>query len=196
MSLKITNNLGQALYTGDDGVTKYAKRTIFLSGAGGWTGTTLPDGGLSQLETTTNKVNYIGTSFTATTTDKNHEFGFIMPSNYNGGTITAQPIFQTAGSDASSHTIIFGLQGLALASGGTLDTAYGTAQESTYTVASSIAGKIIIGTTTPAITLAGSPAGGQWVQIRCYRKGDDTSTNDVVLLGWYVTYTTNAYSDS
>jgi len=194
--MKITNNLGQALYTGDDGVTKYAKRTIFLSGAGGWTGTTLPDGGLSQLETSTNKVNYIGTLFAASAANMNHEFAFIMPTNYNGGTITAKPVFHTAGTDATNHTIIFGLQGLALASAGTLDTAYGTAQESTYTVASSIAGKLIIGDATAAITLAGSPAGGQWVQMRCYRKGDDTSTNDITLLGWYVTYTTNAYSDS
>lgn len=172
-----------------------AKRSIFLSLAGGWTGTTLPDNGFVITETITNKVNYKGTSFEDSATDKNHEFGCVMPKNYNGGTIVGKPYFITYGTDASSHEVIFGLQGLALGDGETLDTAYGTAKESTTVVASSIAGLMKIGAATTAITIAGTPAGEEWVQFRTYRKGGDSSTNNVILLGWLITYTTNNYSD-
>jgi hypothetical protein len=177
------------------GIPTTSTRTIFLSLAGGWTGTTLPDSGPSIFETATNKVNFRGTKFIAASADMNHEFSMPMPLNYDGSTITARPYFYTAGTDASSHTIIFGLQAVAFADGDTLDTAYGTAQESTETVGSSIAGKLIIGATTAAITIAGNPAGGNWTQFRCYRKGSDTSTNDVILLGWLVNYTTDQFSD-
>jgi hypothetical protein len=196
MSLKIINDLGQVLTTGDDGVTTSAKRSIFISHAGGWTSTTLPDAGLVTAETSTNKVNFRGTKFSASSSDAYHEHGCTMPLNWNGGTITARPYFYTTSSDASSHTIIFGLQGVAYADGDTMDAAYGTAQTSTETVASSIANKLIIGTETSAITIAGSPAGGQWVQFRSYREGDDTHTGDIILLGWLVNYTTNDYSDA
>jgi hypothetical protein len=195
MSLKIINDLGQVLTTGDDGVTTNAKRSLFISFAGGWGSITSPASGFTNAETSTNKVNFKGVTFAASASDTYHEHGCIMPLNWNGGTITARPHFYTTSSDASSHTIIFGLQGIAYADGDTMDTAYGTAQTSTETVGSSIANKIIIGGETSAITIAGTPAGGQWVQFRSYREGDDTHTGDIILLGWLVTYTTDNYSD-
>lgn len=196
MALKIINDLGQVLTTGDDGVTTSAKRSLFLSLAGGWTGTTAPDAGFYTAETSTNKVNFRGTKFPASASDVNHEHGCIMPGNYNGGTITAKPIFYTTSTDASSHTIVFSLQAVAFADGDAMDTAYGTAVTSTKTCASSIANTIIIGDATAAITIANTPAGGKWVQFRTTRVGSDTHTGDIVLLGWLVTYTTNAYTDA
>ena len=195
--MKVYNALGQLEVTQYNGVIQNAKRSLFLSLAGGWTGTTLPDGGFTTLETSTNKVNFKGTLFDASAANMNHEFGFMLPENFSSAspTIIAKPIFITASTDASSHTIIFGLQGIAFADGGTMDTAYGTSQESTKTVASSIAGKVIIGAATPAITIDGSPDGGMWCQFRTYRKGDDTFSGDVTLLGWMISYNTNNYSD-
>lgn len=175
-----------------------AKRAFFLSGAGGWTGTTAPDSGFSTTETGTNKVNLRGTKHAASAADTKHECACILPGNFASGaaTVTAQPVVWTASTDASSHTIIFGLQGVAFADGDATDTAYGTAQESTITAADSVANKIKIGAATSAITIAGSPDGNQWCQWRWYRKGDDTHTGDVYLLGWIINYTTDAFSDS
>jgi hypothetical protein len=174
-----------------------AKRSIFLSLAGGWTGTTLPDGGFLTTETSTNKVNFRGTKFVAAATDANHEFGCIMPGNYDGGTITAKAVlFVPTSEDASDHTIIFGLQGVAFADGDAGDTAYGTAQEVTITASASLAGKVKISSESSAITIANSPAANKWTQFRCYRKGDDTYTGDVTLLGWIISYGITKYSDT
>ncbi len=195
MGMTVTNSAGQITATPNANVTQYAKRTILLSLVGGWTGTTLPDGGISIIETSTNKVNWAGTKFVASANDANHEFGFMMPPNYDGGTIAAKPVFWTASTDASSHTIIFSLQGVAFGDGDALDAAYGTAQSSTVTVASSIANVLKIGPVTPAITIAGTPAGSKWIQIRTTRVGSDTHVGDIILLGWLISYTTNNYSD-
>jgi hypothetical protein len=188
---------GQKFKINNVDVFNIPKRSIFLSLAGGWTGTTLPDGGFVTLETATNKLNFKGTKFTASANNMNHEFGTVLPDNFASATatITARPVFITASTDASNHTIIFGLQAIAFASGDTMDTAYGSAQESTYVCAASIAGNVMIGAATAAITIARAPDGGQWCQFRCYRKGDDTMTGDVTLLGWLISYTTNNFSD-
>lgn len=171
------------------------KRTIFLSGAGGWTPNTSPDAGMVNTETSTNKVNFRGTQFSASASDTRHEFGLAMPANYDGGTITFRPYFYTTSTDASNHTIVFSLAGVAFADGGTMDTAYGTAQTSTETVASSIANKLIIGAESSAITIGGSPAGGNWTQFRLTRVGSDTHTGNIILVGVLISYTTDAYSD-
>jgi hypothetical protein len=164
---------------------------IYLSMAGGWTGTTLPDGGFVTTETSTNKVNFKGTNFAASANDQFHEFGCLMPRNYNGGTIIAKfTFFVPTSTDASNHTIILGLQGVCFGDGDAGDAAYGTVQTVTETIASSIAGKVIITDNTSAITIAGTPAAGKWVQLRVSREGDDTFAGDLTCLGCMITYTT------
>jgi hypothetical protein len=183
---------------GGTGISTYPKRTLFLSGAGGVASTTAGCGAGDTFETATNDVNFRGTTFAAGATDISKEWGCIMPSNWDGGTVTAIPVFHTkAGTDAGNHTIIFNVAGVSFASGETLDTAYGTLQSSSYTVASSMAGKIIFGPETSAITVGGaSPAGGEFVQWRVSREGDDTCTDSVYLLGVKITYQTNGTSDA
>jgi hypothetical protein len=86
---------------------------------------------------------------------------------------------------------------MSLASTETLDTAYGTLQTSTYAMGASMAGKIIFGPATSAITVGGaSPAGGEFVQWRVSREGDDTCTDIVYLLGVKIIYQTNGTSDA
>jgi hypothetical protein len=192
-----TGATGPTGLTGPQGPTgpNVTTRTVFLSLEGGHTGTTAPDGGfVAFAETSTNKVNFKGTKFAAS--DVNHEHGSVMPLNWNGGTITAIPYFITSSTDASSHTVIFSLQGVSYGLGEALDTAYGSAQTSTVTAASSIANTMQIGAETSAITIAGtSPTGGEWVQWRTTRVGSDTHTGDMILLGWLVKYTTDNYAD-
>ena len=198
-ALKVTTGAaaGKVLVSDADGDLVYTnpKRTVFLSLAGGWNPTTSPAGAITTTETSTNKVNYRGTLFAAGTSNIYHEFAAAMPDNWDLSTITAEFYFHTTSTDASSHTIIFGLQGLAMSSGDTLDTAYGTAQEATATIASSVAGKMNKTSATSAITIGNTPAKADFVQFRVYRKGDDTFTGDVILLGVRISYGTNNYSD-
>jgi hypothetical protein len=160
------------------------KRTLFLSGSGGW------GMSFSQVETTTNAVNFRGALFAAGSADTYHEYAIAMPENWDGGTIVARPIFMTEGT--GTGTIVFGMQGRCYASTDATDQAFGTAQESSYTAGASIADQVIIGAWTPEITLAGV---GAWCQIRVYRKGADTNASDVILLGMLVSYGTNDFSD-
>jgi hypothetical protein len=167
------------------------KRTLFLSGAGGW-GRSFSQWGrsFSQVETDTNKVNLRGALFAAGAEDTYHEYAIAMPENWDGGTIVARPIFMTEGT--GTGTIVFGVQGRCYASTDATDQAFGTAQESSYNATGSIADKVMIGAWTPEITLAGA---GAWCQIRVYRDGDDTNAEDVILLGMLVSYGTNDFSD-
>ena len=183
---------------GGTGISTYPKRTLFLSGAGGVSSTTAGSGAFETFETATNKQNFRSTIFAAGATDLGHEWACIMPDNWDGGTVTAVPIFHMkAGTDASNHTVIWNVAGMSLASTETLDTAYGTQQQSTYTVASSMAGKIIFGPATSAITVGGaSPSGGEFVQWRVQREGDDTCTDTAYLLGVKIIYQTNGTSDA
>lgn len=170
-------------------------RTLFLSLAGGWTGTASADGGFVTTTATVNVINFRGTKFQAATTDIYHEHGCAMPLNWDGGTITARPYFLTTATDASSHTIVFTLQGVGFADGDNLETAWGVTQYSTTTVESSIANKLKIGAETAAITIGNTSTGGEWVQFRTTRVGSDTFTGDVYHLGWLIKYTTDTYSD-
>ena len=183
---------------GGTGISTYPKRTLWLSGEGGHLPTTTPAGAVTAVtETSTYKVNLKGTLHAASAADTFKEFGCVMPSNWDGGTVTGIPVFTTAGTDASNHTALFTLQGISYATTEANDVAWGTLQTSTYTFAASQAGKIIFGPETSAITIGGvSPAGGEFVQWRSGRTGSDTSTNDIILLGWKITYQTNGTSDS
>lgn len=175
-----------------------AKRTIFLSGEGGHLPTTTPTGAITAVtESTTYKVNLKGTVMPASAADTFKEFGMVMPGNWNGSTVTAKPIITTASTNASNNTIKLTLQGISYSTGETIDVAWGTLQTSTITVAASIAGLITMGAATSAITIGGTtPSGGDYIVWRVGRTGDDTFTGDITLLGWMITYTTNAYSDA
>jgi hypothetical protein len=198
-TLKVTTDAaaGKVLVSDADGDLVYTlpKRTLFLSGAGGKASTTNGSGGKQTLEMSTNKVCFTGEKFVADASDKYCEWGIPMPDNWNLSTIAAEFYFMTTSADASDHTIIFGLQAVAFSDGDTGDAAYGTAQEVTETIGSSIANKVIKTAATSAITVGGTPAKGDDVQFRVYRKGSDTFTGDVVLTRVRISYGTNNHSD-
>lgn len=198
-TLKVTTDAaaGKVLVSDADGDLIYTlpKRTLFLSGAGGKASTTNGSGGKQTLEMSTNKVCFTGEKFVADASDKYCEWGVPMPDNWDLSTITAEFYFMTTSADASDHTIIFGLQAVAFSDGDTGDAAYGTAQEVTETIGSSIANKVIKTAATSAITVGGTPAKGDDVQFRVYRKGSDTFTGDVVLTRVRISYGTNNHSD-
>ena len=179
---------------GGTGIATLPRRTIWLSAAGGWPSTTGGTGAAAITETA-NGGEFMGVSFAAGAT-KYLNWMHVMPSNYNGSTVLATPVFLPVTRDASNHTIIFYVQGASFASTEAKNVAFGSAVGSTYTVAADQSAAVIYGPTTAAITLGGtSPAGGELALWRVRRDSTDTYTGAVVLLGIRITYLTNATSD-
>lgn len=169
-----------------------ATRTIVLTAGGGWPSTTAGCATNTKVEATTNDVDYYTLDFDKDT-DEFAQWSVIMPDSYSGGTITAT-FYWTAAS--GSGDVIWGLQGRAYANDDAIDQAWGTAQ--TVTDSLITAGDVHVTSATSAITLAGSPAGGQLVQFRAYRDADaggDTLSVDARLMMIKVEYPINSYTD-
>jgi hypothetical protein len=110
-----------------------------------------------------------------------------MPSDYNGGTVTAVFYWETS---IASGDVVWGMSGRAFNDGEVLDQAFGTVQ--TVTDSSNGAGDVNISAATAAITLAGTPAAGSYVQFKAERQGGaggDTLAGEADLLQVRITYT-------
>lgn len=170
-------------------VTKVVKtiQSLFLTATGATPSTTGGAATPVQVELGTNDIDLWLMDFDAST-DESAQWTFAMPLNWDGGTVTAA-FFWTANS-TSTNSVVWGAQGRAFGDDVTLDQAMGTAQ--TVTDANTAtANQLHISSATPAITLAGSPAGGQLVQIKAYRdadNGSDTLAADARLIGIRLNY--------
>jgi hypothetical protein len=111
-----------------------------------------------------------------------------MPSDYNGGTITA--VFYWMAGTALTNSVEWGLAARAYADGDALDQAFGTPQE--VTDANQANDDVNISAATPAITIGGTPAASNYVQFRAYRNptdANDTLAATAELLAIRITYT-------
>lgn len=144
----------------------------------------------TTVEAGTNDVDYKVLDFDTSTVESAWVL-FQMPNNWDGGTITFKPVWTAA---SGSGTVCFGLKGRAYADDDAIDQAYGTEQTSTDTLIT--AGDVHIGPESSAITLAGTPAGGQLVQLKITRQtGSDTLGVDARLIGIRILYKISQYSD-
>lgn len=170
-----------------------ATRSMMLTASGGNPTTTSGCASPTKVEAGTNDVDYFVLDFDAGTI----EYAFwnvVMPDNYNGGTITAT--FYWTAAAGSAGNVVWALQGRAYADDAAIDQAWGTAQEVTDAWIAN--GDVHISSATAAITLGGSPAGGQYAALRAYRNatsGSDTMPGDARLLSIKVEYTINAYTE-
>jgi len=167
--------------------TQKTTQSIFLTATGSTPSTTSGAAVPVQVELATNKVNIWFVDFNAST-DRFVEWTFAMPNNWDGGTITAE-FFWTANS-TSTNSVVWGIQGRAYGNAITLDQAMGTAQLITD-ANTATAHQLHISPATSAMTFAGTPSGGQAVQIRVYRDADngaDTLTTDSRLIGVRLNY--------
>lgn len=147
---------------------------------------------VATIEAGTNDVDYKVLDFDQTT-EENAFASFAMPDSWDGGTITASFIWTTA---ASSGDVIWGIKGRSFANDDAIDQAYGTDQTVTDTFIA--AGDIHKSSYTSAMTFAGSPAGGQLVQLKIYRDADaggDTLNGDARLIAVSIKYQLAKYSD-
>ena len=148
-----------------------------------------------QVESATNKVNYKTLDFDASSDEYAH-FHASMPKGWDGGTVTAE-VYWTANS-TSTNSVVWGLQGGSLSDNDAVDTAYGTAQTVTDANGSS-AYTLRRTSATSAITIAGSPAAGDWCYFRAYRDADNGSDDlaaDACLIGLKLFFTINTLDDA
>lgn len=168
-----------------------AKRSIYIPASGFFAAAT-NGASPSSFETSTNKINLKTMDFNSAT-EQYCFFCAPMPYYWDLGTVTAI-FYWTAASGTGD--VIFGLQGVATSNDDTLDVALGTAQEVTDTLIAT--GDQHITSETAAITIAGTPAAGDWVSFRVYRKAaaaGDTLSADARLLGVRLVFSVNKYSD-
>lgn len=149
----------------------------------------------AQVESSTNKLNYSVLDFDGTAIEYAH-FNVTFPKSWDKGTVSFQVLWET--SNTSTNGIVWGLQGVALADGDTIDTAYGTAVTVTDNGQSSAA-KRYTSAESSAVTIAGSPGNDEIVNFRFFRdptNGSDDMTQDGRLVGVKLFYTTDAVNDA
>ena len=160
---------------------------LILTAGGGWPSITNGAQSPTLTATATNAVNFYSINF-ADAAQTFANWAMPMPSDYNGGTITA--VFYWMSNNVSTNSVVWGFQGRAYADSDAIDQAFGTAQ--TVTDANNATRDVNISAATAAITLGGTPAASNFVQFRCYRDGaagGDTSAAVAELLAIRITYT-------
>lgn len=180
-------NLGK--YLKDDGTWATSPNKpagqIFLSSAGGWPSTTSGSNQTALTEQSNNKVNMWSLDFDYNTT-KYAEFTLVMPSDWDGGTVTAT--FYWMANDTTTNSVTWYIQGRSYGDGEAIDQAWGTAV-SVSDANASTANQLRKSAATAAMTFAGTPAAGELAQFRVYRTTGDTLTVSAKLIGVMINFT-------
>ena len=149
----------------------------------------------AQVETTALRPDMKVLDFDAST-DQFAQFSVAFPKSWNEGTVTYQVYWAPASTNTGD--CIFGLQGVSVGDGDTIDVAYGTA----VTVTDAGIGTVEdqqVSAESSAVTIAGSPAVDQQTYFQLYRDanaGGDTFSADARVLGVKIFYTTDAANDA
>jgi len=109
-----------------------------------------------------------------------------MPSDWNGGTVTAI-FYWLAITDTGTGSTVFGIAGVSYGEGDLRDIAFGAAVEVTDNNIST-ALQVHLSSATGAVTITGAAA-SEMVCFRAYRKSDAGITGGVRLLGIMINYT-------
>ena len=148
-----------------------------------------------QVETTAVRPDMKVLDFDAAT-DEFAQFSVAFPKSWNEGTVTYQVYWTPSNTDTGN--CIFGLQGVAVGDGDTIDVAYGTAVNITDAGIGTIEDQQVSAVST-AVTIAGSPAVDQQTYFQLFRDanaGTDTFTGDARVLGIKRFFTTDAANDA
>jgi hypothetical protein len=168
------------------------RRSIFLSAGGGVARITAGCNSPISVEMPTNKQNVYLLGFDKDTIQYS-QWGFVMPDNYNGGTITSRFYWSAL---SGSGDVVWRIRGIAYNDSDALDQAFGTEVSATDTLLT--AGDVHITPETSTFTLAGNPAGGSFVVIQVDRfasDGADSLTANAALFGAMLKYGTTRISD-
>jgi hypothetical protein len=105
------------------------------------------------------------------------------------------PIGESTAADTDG--VSWALEAVSVADGGSIDVAFGTAIV-VDDANQSAAEELLIGAESADLTIAGTPATGELTFFRIFRDvsdGNDTATEDAILLGLVVFITTDAAND-
>jgi hypothetical protein len=129
------------------------------------------------------------------TTQEYAQFSVVMPEKWDGGTITFKPYWSHSAT-TTNFGVVWDLQAVAVLNDGAIATNFGTAQTSTDTGGTT--DDLYQAPESAAITVGGSPSGGNMIFFRLSRvtgDGADTLAVDARLHGITVYVTTNADTD-
>jgi hypothetical protein len=195
-------NVGININPKGTGVLKSGTAAIKIAGletiwvpASAMYATTTNGGSAEQIETTALRPDMKVMDF-ADTADDHAQFSVAFPKSWNEGTITYQ-CFWTP-STTNTGNCIFGLQGVAVGDGDTIDVAFGTAVNVTDAGIGTIEDQQV-SPVSGDVTIAGSPAVDQQTYFQIFRDanvGGDTYTGVARLLGIKIFFTTDAANDA
>jgi len=189
------NPKGTGVLKSGSGAVKIAgKETIWVPAAAMYE-TTTNGASPEQIETTALRPDMKVMDF-ADTADDHAQFSVAFPKSWNLGTITYQ-CFWTP-STTNTGNCIFGLQGVSVGDGDTIDVAFGTAINITDAGIGTVEDQQVSAESS-AVTIAGSPAVDQQTYFQIFRDanvGGDTYTGVARLLGIKIFFTTSAANDA
>ena len=152
-------------------------------------------GVLTNVATSANQPDVLTLNFNQTT-QQHAQFSIPFPKRWNRGTITARFRWSHA-STTTNFGCVWGIQAVAVSDGEAINQAYGTAVEVTDT--GGTANCLYVSPETSALTVAGTPADGDTVFFRVYRKAADAADTLAIvarLHGVDLFITTNAENDA
>jgi hypothetical protein len=195
-------NVGININPKGTGVLKSGTAAVKIAGletmwvpASAMYGATTNPADAQQVETTAVRPDMKVLDFDAAT-DEFAQFSVAFPKSWNEGTVTYQ-VYWTP-SSTNTGNCIFGLQGVAIGDGDTIDVVYGTAVNITDAGIGTIEDQQV-SVVSSAITIAGSPAVDQQTYFQLFRDanaGTDTFTGDARVLGIKIFFTTDAANDA
>ena len=169
------------------------KQTIWMP-ASAMTPRTTGGAATGSVETSTNK-NMIRTLDFDATTAEYAQFDIAMPKSWNLGTVTFTAFWSHAAT-TTNFGVAFALSAVAVSNADALDVAFGTAV--TVTDTGGATNTQYVAAASAAVTVAGTPAAGDWIMFRINRdpaNGSDNMAIDARLHGVQIFYTTSAATD-
>ncbi|MCK5019383.1 MAG: hypothetical protein KAS32_20160 [Candidatus Peribacteraceae bacterium] len=171
----------------------------YVAAAGGATVLWIPAGAMIPTATNgaqagtneyvTNDINIDYYAFDDTT-EEFVEFDVVWGTEWDLGTITATFYWSSATGSTAGDTVEWELQCGALSDDDAIDAALGTAQVITDTLLANSGADLQISSSTPSITVGGTPANNDLIHCKASRNvgGTDDMVEDAWLMGAYITW--------
>lgn len=167
-------------------------RTITLPASSWFPTTTSGCASATQVEAATNDIDYYALDFDASS-DENAFCNFAMPDSWDAGAIQFRYFWTNAGGGAA-ETVVFELSGRSFANDDAIDQAVGTPIEVSDTWIAQ--GDVHISSWSSDVTLAGTPAAGEFVHLELMRDvSEDNLTGDARILAVQIRYKQAQYGD-
>ena len=125
-------------------------------------------------ETTTNKNVADYFAFDSGATEESIQFNWKMPFDWDGGTVKFLFDWSSDTGSTTGDTVEIGVSGVAINNSDARDVAQGTPQVISDALLADSGDDNQVTEATPAVTIAGSPTTGSWVNFRIYRNTDGT----------------------